>query len=732
MSISQKYRSYGLRRLNNLSDIADPETALNNILNDLQIETGRSFISQDLDVIRGIKDANVDSSTFFQLASTAETYTFANTSGIFEDFISPTIRLQDKINQYRAVTGNPGAIASGMGPTAWFIPSNIIVNSPRGSTANTIIPNFNNSKTNLIKNDDFWTIGEFYIEDKLDDTFPDVNGGILWEGYFSPSALNLTPFASFSTTGLFHVEVDKFKTGNWEILKSIYAPTRQVILNFGTTNSTLLQLNAGYTKNLAIGDKLASNTNITITSISGDNVILSEPVSYGEGDYVDFKFDVGSDTISGSYSFDSLYDVGEKIPMRILWWYPSGTSNPKKYLLNTYNSTATMLFSYFSNTDLTIPTEYEIRKLLDNSVTDYQEEHGSGTYRKVRTSNILKSNYIPPKSFSEINMRGGNTSISMTFTQGTRFFDSVYAAISNTHSGNYIIDATSVPSFSRIPKGMRLKQEYGSIGESGSRIVNIPFTGSATNLATKIINHNGLVDYFLARSTGNVVTIQGSTTSNIRKGMVCISNFSAPGIYNTISAISNTTSFTTSSALNLGATSNNYVFVYSDSGLLDLSKETYCSGVIGKLLTVAVSSGSNKLTFASNTSLSYGMKVQYSGAIEPAANVVISSITGNTVTLSSATTGPIKANMTVVFAPSNTTTDKQSCILPLDLSPPFLGVSDGLDSSGKNIVSSNSVLSVVALALNANNTLVSSANTSMSFDTKIKLNTSYRIKAIKV
>ena len=731
MSISQKYRSYGLRRLNNLSDIADPETALNNILNDLQIETGKSFISQDLDVIRGIKDANVDSSTFFQLASTAETYTFANTSGIFEDFISPSIRLQDKINQYRAVTGNPGAIASGMGPTAWFIPSNIIVSSPRGSTANTIIPNFNNSKTNLIKNDDFWTIGEFYIEDKLDDSFPDENGGILWEGYFSPSALQASPFAAFSTTGLFHVEVDKFKTGNWTVLKSIYAPTRTVTTFSVTNNSTNVVLNSGHGRFVAIGDKFGLNANVSISSINGDTVILSEPVTLTDAIDITFSSNTGIDTISGSYSFDSLYDVGEKIPMRILWWYPSTINKPKKYLLNTYNSAATMLFSYFSNTDLTIPTEYEIRKLLDNSVTDYQEEHGSGAYRKVRTSNILKSNYIPPKSFSEINMRGGNTSISMTFTQGTRFFDSSYAAISNTNSGNYIIDATSVPSFSRIPKGIRLKQEYGNIGESGSRIVNIPFTGSATNLATKIINHNGLVDYFLATSSGNVVTVQGSNTNNIRKGMVCISHFSAPGIYNTIASVSNTTSFTTSSALNLG-TSNNYVFVYSDSGLLDLSKENYCSGVIGKLLLTPVTSGSNKLTFASNTSLSYGMKVQYSGAIEPAANVVISSITGNTVTLSSTTTGPIKANMTIVFAPSNTTTDKQSCILPLDLSPPFLGVADGLDSSGKNIVSSNSVLSVVALALNANNTLVSSANTSMSFDTKIKLNTSYRIKAIKV
>lgn len=732
MSISQKYRSYGLRRLFNLSDIEDPESALNNILNELQVETGKSFISQDLDVIRGIKDANVDSSTFFQLASTAETYTFANTSGIFEDFVSPLITLKDKINTYRSVTGEPGAISSGMGPTAWFVPSSSVNNNITTTLSlNSIIPNFNTSKTNLIKNDDFWSLGEFYLEDKFDDNFPDENGGIAWEGYFSPGSLYTSPQASFVTTGLFHVEIDKFKNGNWETLKSIYKPVRQVILNFGATNETVLNLNPGYSKTLAIGDKLESNTNITITAINGDNITLSAPVSYGEGDYVNFKFDVGTDEISGSYAFDKLYDVGDHVPIRIFWWYPSNTEGARKYLRNVYLNSSIMTYNNFSNTDVTSPSEYEIRRLIDNAVTDYQENHGSVSYKKFRTTNTFKSSYIPPKSFSDINMRGGNTSVGITFTQGTRYFDTTYTAIANTTSGNYVIDS-ALNSFSRIPKGMRIKQEYGSVGETGTRNVTIPFLASGSSIASKIINHNGLIDYFLARSSGNVVTIQGDTSANIRKGMICISNFSGSSTYNTITAISNTTSFTTSGPLNLGSTSNNYVFVYADSGILDLSKDIYCTGVIGKLVTSTVPSGNNRITVASNTSLSYGMKVQYSGAIEPSANVVISAISGNTVILSSLTTGQIKANMTVVFAPSNTTTDKQSCILPLDLSPPFLGISDGLDTVGKNIVSSNSQLAVVALSLNANNTLISSANSSMSFDTKIKLNTTYRIKAVKV
>ena len=74
MSQSRKYRSFGVRRENNLSDIDNKVQALNNLLNDLpgvEEESGITFISEDLDAIRGLKDTDIGPDSFIQLALTA-------------------------------------------------------------------------------------------------------------------------------------------------------------------------------------------------------------------------------------------------------------------------------------------------------------------------------------------------------------------------------------------------------------------------------------------------------------------------------------------------------------------------------------------------------------------------------------------------------------------------------------------------------------------------------------
>ena len=118
---------------------------------------------------------------------------------------------------------------------------------------------------------------------------------------------------------MFHVEIDRFKTGNWTVLKSIYAPTRTVTTFSVTNNSTNVVLNSGHGRFVAIGDKFGLNANVSISSINGDTVILSEPVTLTDAIDITFSSNTGVDTISGSYSFDSLYDAGEKIPMYRDW-----------------------------------------------------------------------------------------------------------------------------------------------------------------------------------------------------------------------------------------------------------------------------------------------------------------------------------------------------------------------------------------------------------------------------
>jgi len=729
MAISKKYRSYGLRRLNNLSDINDPEQALNNLLNDLQPRDGESFISQDLDATRGLKDTEVYPSTFIQLASSTPTYTFANTLGPQEDFVRPFIRLQDRFNTYRAVTGDPGILGSGMGPDAWAVPVSSINPSPnKGDTINSIIPTFDTSKDNLVQKGDFWTLGEFYQSYKFDPSFEDKNGGVVWEGYITPNYYDTSSTYTFETTGLFHFEVDRFDTGEWEVLRSIYSPTRTVKVGANTTTN-VVQLATGDGKYVAVGDKLSTNNEIVVDNIAGDVLTLTGDVTFVSNSDITFTFIEGEDYITGSFNTEPIYDLGEHFKTRILWWYPNTAPDvDDKYLRMNSTASRVLLFSTFSNTSPTsTPNSQELIDTVNKAVTGYQRSFGdTGSYKTFLSGGIVKSSYTPKSDFASINVLGSNTSITASLTEGRMFMSSGSALLESTSIGNLLIDTT--PTFDTIQKFTQIKRLPTNSGQSRIRVISKPLLQTAS-IPVKVVDHNGLMDYFVTTTSGTSVNVED--TSNIRKGMVCITYYTSPSTFTTITDVVNSTSFSTSSPL--GLNSNNYVFVYADSGLIDSSKDVFCAGVVGKLLTTPATSGSNVLTVSSNTDLAIDMRVQYTGGIEPDSNITITAIGGNQVTLSSTTTGDIDAGATITFAPQSSTGDKQQCVIPLDLSPPFSGVEYGLDTNGKRIVGTPSAnLDIAVLSLSSNTSAVSSANTTDVFDAQITVNGIYRIKARQI
>lgn len=729
MAISRKYRSYGVRRANNLSDIDDREKALNNLLNDLQPREGESFVSEDLDAIRGLKDTEIFPSTFVQLASSVPTYTFANTLGPQEDFVRPFIRLQDKFNTYRSVTGDPGILGSGMGPSAWAVPIDAINSSPqKGDTANTIIFDFDNNRAGLVQKGDFWALGEFYQSYKFDPSFVDQSGGYAWEGYFIPNYYETSSTLVFETTGLFHFEVDRFDDGNWQVLRSIYSPTRTVKVGANTTTTTV-QLATGDGKYVAIGDKLSTNNEIVVESVVGDVVTLTGDVSYVSNDDISFTFTVGEDYISGTFNTETIYDLGEYFKARVLWWYPNTAPNVEdKYFRIHFSGSDFLLFSTFSNT-APVPTSSDSNLLIntvDKAVTGYQRLFGDlGSYKTFSSGGILKSNYVPKSNFASVNILGSNTSVTASLTQGRSYITASLAQLDLTSIGNLIVDVT--PSFNNIQKFTQIKRIPNNTGSSSVRVVSKPVL-TTTSIPIKIVDHNGLMDYFITTTSGTTVPVE--TTENIRKGMVCVTYYTSPSAFTTITDVINSTSFSTSTPLGL---TNNYLFVYADSGLIDSSKDVFCKGVVGKLLTSQATVGTDKLNVSSNTDLSINMRVQYTGGIEPENNVTIVAVGGNQVTLSSTLTATIDAGATITFAPQGSSGDKQQCVIPLDLSPPFTGVEYGLDTEGKRIVGvPSSNLDISTLSLSSNTAIVSSANTTDVFDAQITVNGMYRIKARQI
>jgi hypothetical protein len=725
MTISRKYRSYGIRRLNNFSDVADPDQALTNLLNDLQIRPSESFISADLDAIRGIRNTEVFPSTLVEFASAAPTFSFANTLGPQEDFVRPFVRLQDRVNTYRAITGNAGKQGSGYGPNAWAIPVASFDATPsKGDLIDSLIPNFSTNKAAFQERTDFWAIGEFYLNNNFHPTFVDGKGGIVWEGFYIPDYSTSSNQMRFVTTGMFHVEVDRFNTGSWESYKSIYTPERTIIVAANNNTSATVEIAGNEYKYVAIGDKLTTNNEITIISVTREALTLSAPITAVKDQPLTFEFNVGSDTITDTFDLESTFDIGERLKMRIAWWYPDSVGDPEdRYMLLT-RADQYVLFSQFSTTESYTTGPYEITALLDKAVTSYQPVYGDrGSYRTFQTNGVLRSTYTPPSTFSAINKFGSNTATTVSILQGRSFITATSPTLmAQTSIGNIIIHST--PSFNVIPKNTRIKRIPSDNVFSNTRVLTAPLNSSA-NVSIKVVDHNGLVDYFVTSTSNTMIVV--NNTSKLKTGMVCITNFTGP-TYRRITGVANTTTFFVDGSV--GLSSNNYLFVYSDSGLVDSSKLLFCQGVVGRLLTAQAAAGSTTLTLNSTVGLTNGMRVQYSGSIEPVSEAEITNISGNQVTINVQLSTTIEPGATITFAPGSSTGDKQQCVIPLDLSPPFIGKDYGLDTGGRSIKGVPSAnLDVSVLTLSSNTTVVTTANTSDVFNSYVIINGTYKIKA---
>ena len=129
---------------------------------------------------------------------------------------------------------------------------------------------------------------------------------------------------------------------------------------------------------------------------------------------------------------------------------------------------------------------------------------------------------------------------------------------------------------------------------------------------------------------------------------------------------------------------NSYGLIYAHRGLNDQSTATECVGVVGAEVASQVNNSTSvPLTYVPD-GLQTTMKVYFAGLdinnpIIPDGTTV-TNISGNTVTLSTAVS--LNQSVTVVFAPSTSTSNKEGCIMPLNTAPPFSGTNDGLETTG--------------------------------------------------
>lgn len=728
MTLSSKYRSYGIRRENNLSDVNDKIEALNNLLNNLpDIGSGENFISEDLDAIRGLSSTNVSPETFIQLASSAPTYTYVDNGQIRQDIIEPIIRIKDRFRGYRSITGVPGALGSGLGPRAFFIPSSNISNFTSTSTIDVDVD------TNGVEtNDEFWVLGETQIGGKIRTDFSDQFGGVLWEGNFYPNVQSTFQNFSFNTTGLYHVEFDRFSDGNWEVAKSIYAEQRVVTVDTNTTiNTNAIPIQESDMLYVAVGDAINGDPDNRVEAINYETnfLVITNPITISQNDTISLSFESGTDNISAEYTIRTVVDKGEipTIKMRFFWWYPVKISAPQtKIVLTNYSGSRLPFFRFSIDPPSSNPGENEIRTLLNDAVTPTQEELGeignSGNdYKDFRNRNVYNSLYTPKSSLAEVTLLN---STNITFESNNRFVEGTSADFIQTEVGNYIVPTNPADLGSVIPKNLRIKDVPSFDKANPVRIVNQILISDQTSYSVSIVDHNGLVDYFVGSSSNDIVTV--NDTSNLKEDMICINASTTNTNFFRITEIVSATQFRTSSNLNI---TSEYVYVYANAGVIDRSKQVFCQGVFGQ--TLSANATSNILTLSSVDGVQLGQVVQFGDLIP--LNTTVENITGNDVEISNNLTDTIISGSTIVFTPSGTTVNKESCVLPLDLSPPFVGVDRGLDANGNNISSTFSTeFNVKVTNLETENSTVNLVGSSPTYNSVLVISNGYKILADKI
>ena len=700
------FKNIGIRRDLNFSDIENPRLALSNLLNDLvteNVET-ESFTADDLDCIQNISTTNVTNSDFRALKGVTVQRTTLNELG---EAISvpalPLITVKNQLDNIINVTRDPPYFNGGDGLTAKFWDqtniSGSITKSSNGAQLFIGEPQ--------ILRSEFWDYGYFEFSNKLDQTLGGSNGGIQWEGWYIPDASGTSTF-TISTSGFFMLELENVQ-GNLEVVKNIHTKLLQVTVTQSVSSDTTVYVSNTDSMGIAVGAQVnpLTLTGVLVDSVGPGYFTTNIPVTFSQNESVTISLEdkFGSESYYFVYEYVNLEKyVPKKIRMSL--WFPGNSQYFYKLLdvnLATLNrSTSNLPFWYLYSV---INTEgaagfksfYDSRLLANGGTIGPETVSSSSQYNTLQSIAPLKITYIPPVTYSNILKK--EYTYSIIDQSNVLAITSTSPFTSSIEIGNIAI-STGLPKFSKVT----------DIAINTVVILDKKATQTTSSLI-KFIDHRGLVDYFDATSAGTVVTV--ADTSNLRKGMIVITLTNTG--YIRIVSVDSATQFTTSVAL--GFTGTQQIFVYKDVGLTNQTLEVFCTGVFGKETTQYIASG-NQIVLNNVTDIILGQVVQYSPYIPDGTTVTNIDAGTNTITISQNITNPIVSGATIVFSPSGTTQNKETCVIPLNTAPPFSGTPTGLLTAG-NFRLTNGVLTATNIKIN--NATVVVAPTTKTLDRLVNL-----------
>ncbi len=660
--MAKKYNKLGIRRDNNFSDLSNTKVALNNLLGKLVSGTNVTFISEDLDAIRGISFLGLTNGEYRRLVRSKIRTT--GSTGSLVDFL-PRVTYQNRFDNLRVFAGEP-RLFGGNGLTARYYNETEVYPNTVGIFSGA-----------PFKVDNFWENGRFSFLSKVALEGTTVNGGIEWEGYFiPPESRKYTFTVNSSSYYTFDFQTEGYTSGIGTYTEISRIGIASTVPGSGLAGSNVISIAASDTKYVSIGQSVSAvgiETGTVVSDYSRSGIVyLSPPTGISTAVYsnfsgnVTFSYDIESG--NGSYITYQTYPLSafERYRIRFRYYIPQGVdaSGVNKYFyvnIDPFIDYFRYNYLYATDYDFSDGVKGNINRFIENSINLGGGTVGSLTdsnnYVRVITSKRVDIKYQPKTTVS---------SIVGAATSGTTTINTKSLSIDNTTGievGNYVF-GPGIPNDTKV--------DAISIN---SYVVLDKNATQTTSSDYRFIDHRGYVGFGTGGSSAGTFTLTGGNTTNLKTGMIVIG--AGISAYTKIESITSSSQFTISPSQTIGAGTT--VYFYQSKGLINNGLNAFCGSDVSSCLTVTslTNSGSTVIPVSSVPSSVGGWSVQ---GLYFADGTVITGSTSSSISISKATILNIPSGATITIA-DPAQGDKQLCCPPTDTSPPFNATLTGLETT---------------------------------------------------
>lgn len=751
------FRKRGLRRDRNFSDIQNPNTALNNLLDGLVQQSGERFVSADLDPIRGLAGTTISNSDFRNINDAAlKGLDRTQPSAVYQ----PIVTLQNRIDVAQFTTGDPQFFGGNKLTARYYL--NEVINNEASEYENIVnrsdAQTFVNDEGDLVTSENFWEDGRFTFTSDLHPSLDDGLGCIEWNGHFRPSVSGRYTFR-IDTTGLYTFEFNAHSDDINPVVSSFTSkkivPLLETVDADFTDGSNIItvadqvQFGESVIDQISVGDIVVSdfapfddpennpieveNVNYstrevslseTITEISGTNSI-DISARFGENKRLEYRTDV--------------LEQYQAYPIRIRFLWIDGFSpedlNPTEEMTKRIDVSISspiqnigsfnykLLYSENYRNFPEVGTEgagdfYEFfvervppggtRLVLDNEGS-IGAETGIDDYQNLLSRDTVSLVYEPPQNYSDAVYSQGLGFSEGGITLTTSNTDGI--SVGNTVLGNNVDDGTVVD----------------DIVQNDAVIVNTPILSGSGSQTFYFADHQGLKGYEtgvssdIATYPDLILGIAPDSISDFSEGDVVVAPgaTTSSGVWARIEAIIESPEDPNVYALQLSrnldgdipSAPQDFVLVYHSTSLIDRSLDTFCSDAIAAETTSFASAGDTTLDVDTDNARDYNgdpatISVDdfvYFGDRIPDGTTIVAFNSDGSLELSDAIEQEIPSNQTLAFSSVNE--DKGMCFRPRDTSPPFIATENGLRTTttypNMRVVSSNGELRFRELYLNS-------------------------------